>query len=450
MPIDTEVRKTCDGCGRSVKSRLGKDGETVLLPRGWRRIGDQSLCNDQHKGGTKVQGCISRRYYVRSFRAQIVGVDEFENDGRTWEDCRKALAAAGRDSARFGNWAVQQLYAADPAVGIPTSEWPKTKGGKPKLPTLPVVNLYRPELFPNISGGTISALGQMVRGWYTDRRYEVFMSLARSVESYRFGFLPVEVRAADWKLAAKDGKFIFRRVTIGPGKSWSLKVYCDTRNLAHLKACANGSAVPLALKIVRRSKQPIPGTNGKPTKAWFCRVSVLLPRTARRSSHVETTLTLGHDAESLLYGTLEDGSVFELPGTDLRKLIVGGDKADKKRQVDLSIYRGIMPKRKLARWSKDRTRACENRSRKIDYLVHCAAAALVRWCVSRRVTSVDYEITDRGFVPHFPWRKLRDYIACGLEAAGIGLHVVGVDSTDDASELEMESVALAEPERDTE
>lgn len=444
--MSADILATCSGCGRQVKAKLATDGETLKLPRGWRRIGGEMLCNDQGRGETKKSGCISRRYYVRSFRAQITGMAATE--ARTWEECRRAMAESARMSAAYGNWFTRELFAHDPAAATPPAEWPRTKDGKPKLPPLPVVNGYRPDLFPRLSGATISALAQMVRGWYSERRFEMFVALDRSIENYRFGFLPIEVRAADWKIKQAGDRYEFHGLTLAPGKSWAVSVYCDPRNLAHLKACANGTAEALALKVVRRTKQPIPGTNGKPTRAWFCRVSVLLPRTPRRASHAETTLTLGHDAESLLYGSLEDGSEFEYPGWDVRKMIVGGDKADRKRQQQDSLYRGVMPRRKLKRWRQDRTRASESRARKIDYQVHCAAAALVRWCRSRGVTSVDYEITDRGFVSHFPWRKLRDYIACGLEAADIALHVVGQESIDNGSDSN-DSVALAEPGRET-
>lgn len=404
------------------------------------------LCNDQFKGGKVVQGCISHRYYVRSFRVQITGLVEGANDGRTMEQFREGMRGAARESARYGNWLLAQLFAADGAANSPQREWLLTKDGKPKLPAMPAVNGYRPDLFPNISGASLSALSQIVTGFYREHRFETFVSLNRSVMNYRFGYLPIEVRAADWSIrrSGLDNRFAFHGITIQPGKSWAVKVYCDARSLAQLAMCADGAAVPLGIKVVRRTKQPIPGTNGKPVKAWFFRVAALLPRKPKRTSHQEITLALGHDPGALLFGSLEDSAeVFEFPGTDIKKLIVGGDRSDRKRQQQDSLYRGIMPRRKWKRWSQDRTRAAENRQRKLNYLLHCAAASLTRWCLSHGVTSVDYERTDRGFVPHFPWRKLKDYIACSLEAAGIALQVVGVESVDDRSDLESDSDALA-------
>ena len=202
----------------------------------------------------------------------------------------------------------------------------------------------------------------------------------------------------------------------------------------------------MGLKIVRRSKTL---GNGTPAKAWFFRVSVMLPRKPKRQSHQEITLTLGHDAESLLYGTLEGKEdVFEFTGASVREIIVNGDKADRKRQSELSMTRAFVSKRGWKRWSRKRTNVAENRQRQIAHQVKLAAASLVRWCRSRGVTSVDYETADRGFVPHFPWRALRDRIACALENESIDLHVLGAEPAENEANLNG-SVALAGPTGET-
>lgn len=445
-----EVQATCAGCGRAVKSRATQEG--VAIPRGWRVIGGELLCNDQHRGGTTITGCINRRYMIRAFRVEITGLaQESLDEGRTIGEFRAACSAAARESARYGNWLVQKMYAADPAASTAREAWPKTKDGKPKIPPLPVVASYAPAEFPGLSGAAMSGLSQMVRQWYEARRYENFVALNRTIENYKFGYLPVECRAADWQLARIAGekeRYAIRRLAIQPGKSWAVTVHCDVYNLARLRACLDGSAKSLSLKIVRGTKRAWPGSNGQPTKAWFLRVSGIFPRpTAQRERHVERTLTLGHDAESLLFGTLEDGGVFELPGVELRTLIVGGQRSDRKRQIDNSLLRGVMPRRKAKRWRENRTRLCERRQRKIDALIRAHAAALVRWAERQRVTSIDYEITDRGFLPSFPWRRLRDYIACGCEAAGIALHLIG-DAPAEAGANE--SAAFAGPRSETE
>jgi hypothetical protein len=278
---------------------------------------------------------------------------------------------------------------------------------------------------------------QMVRGWYSERRFELFVTMARSVDNYRFGRLPVEVRAADWKIASYDankGVGVVRGLTVGPGKSWAAKIYCDVRNRQRFALLTSGDAIPLALKIVRGTKEPFPGATTR-SKAWFVRVSAMFPRSERQRSKSLRTLTLGHDPGSLLFGYLDDVSAgrpnqpddetFEFHGDAVREMIVGGDRSDRRRQQDHSLTRPLMSRRKFRRWRLDRTRRCENRARKIDMQLRLAAAALVRWCQQRGVDDVIYDTSDRGFVPHFPYRRLRDYIGCGLEAAGVSLVTTG-------------------------
>ena len=114
------------------------------------------------------------------------------------------------------------------------------------------------------------------------------------------------------------------------------------------------------------------------------------------------------------------------------------------RQQDSSLIRGIWSNRKAARWAANRTAKCEARQRKIGKLLEVYAAALARWCVSHGVTSVDYDVTDRGFLPHGPWRRLADRINTSLENEGIALHVLGKTKQDDSGALAGPKVANEE------
>lgn len=416
MKTDLKPTQICAVCGLERKTRPNKDGG-LKLPKGWRKLPEPTC-----------KACAAKSYYTRGFRIEISGLAE----EREFKEFRAALSAAAKASARFGNWLVQKLYAADLAA-MPVLE--KTKDGKTKLPPCPSVDYYRDAVaaFPELSGGCISGLGQMVRQWYSARRYEALVSLNRSVENYRFGFLPVEVRKQDWSLREQEGKLVIR-AAVQPGKSWLVKIYADRFNFARLKQIQAGDAIPLGCKIVRATKQPIAGSNAPPRKAWFFRISAMFPRTVKRKSHQEVTLTLGHEANQLLFGALEDSDeVFEFPGLELRKMIVGGDRTERRWQGEISMRRGIWSKRKQARWSLDRTRRCENRQRKIAAQLKLIAAALTRWCKSHGVTSVDYEVKDMGFIPHFPWRKMRDDMHNALEREGIALNVVDTNQESSAA-----------------
>ena len=400
------------GCGKQVKAKPNKDGG-IKLPRGWRRIDDVLLCRD----------CTKAKYYTRSVRVEITGLADDEE--RETKEFRAACSAASKASARCANWLVQRLLAADLAL----APLGTTKDGKQKLPPCPEVDYYRAacDMFPELAPASIVTLSKMVRDWYRARRWEALVALNRSVETYRFGRLPIEIPKQAWRLEEVDGKFVIRS-QVGPGKSWRVKVYATGRELATLRGIVAGDAIPLALKIVRQSKTL---ANAQVVKAWFFRLSVMLPRKAPRQSHQEITLTLGHDPGALMFGSLEGSEdVFEYPGEVLRKLIVGGDQSDKKRQRELSLARGLVSRRQLARWGQDRTAVCENRQRKINYQLKLCAAVLARWCKSHGVTSVDYDTTDRGFLIHCPWYALKAAIANALERENVALHILETENTE--------------------
>lgn len=410
MPASSTTAELSCGCqcGKTIKARPSKDGGPKT-PKGWRKLVGVFTCPE----------CVRSAYYTRGFRVEIRGLAEGEE--RDVKEFRAALAAASKASARFGNWYVQRLFAADLAAS-PTLD--KTKDGKDKLPPMPEMYVY-PEAvkaFPELSGGCIAGLTQMVRGWYAKRRWEALVALNRSVENYRFGYLPVEVRKQDWSLKSlADGKFCIK-CAVAPGKSWLVGAWADSINLTRLRQIAKGDAIPLAMKIVRGSKTL---ANGERVKSWFFRISAMFPRTPKRNTHKEITLTLGHDPGCLLFGSLEGSDdVFEFPGVSVREIIVNGDKADKKRQQQASMCRQFTSRRGAERWGRHRSKLCEKRNRQIGKQIELAAASLARWCVSHRVTSVDYDTRSMGFVCHFPWHALKQKIHDVLEREGIALHVL--------------------------
>ena len=406
---------TCPGCSRERKTAMAKDG-TPKTPTGWCKMTDGSLlCGE----------CVNKRFYRRSVRVKIVGLVETD-DERDIKQFHADLWKAARASARFANWYVRQLFVADPA-NVP--DLPKTKDGRVKLPPMPEVAFYEPALFPDLAPASIVALGKMVRGWYVAHRYETFVKLDRSVGSYRLGFLPIEIPKQAWSLTVgPDGKFSLR-TQVGPGRSWNVRVYADACNLATIRKMLDGKVTPLGLKLVRASANSAAGSSAPSRKAWFFKIGALIERTTARVSRQEITLTLGHDAgASSLERSTAATTCLNFREIPCARIIVGGDKRDKTMQHEQSLRHGIWSRRKLKRWGQDRTAMANNRRRKVEDQIKLAAASLARWCRSHGVTSVDYDIRDRGFVSHFPWFALRASIFSALEAHGIALHVMGSEA----------------------
>lgn len=413
----TDLFAVCDGagCESRKKTKPAKAGG-LKVPLGWKRIGGELLC----------PACVDARYYTRAIRVPIVGLYDSGRNPGDWAECRRSLTAAATEMARFANWYVQRLYAADLACA-PSLE--RTKDGKVKLPTCPEIEDYyarATRAFPALAPTAIVAASKMVRGWYVARRFEALVELKRSVENYRWGYLPIEIPAQAWSLReTADGK-LWVRTQVGPGTSWDVAILPDYPALHYLRQIMTNVAVPLGLKIVRGQRPH----QGKRIDCWMFRVAARLPRQAPRGKLQEVTLTLGHDAESLLFGHVEGiDEVFEFGGATLKSIIVGGDKSERLARVE-SRARCEWSRRKRERWARHDGLGAQKRADKIKDQVKLAAAELARWADRQRVTSVDYDTTDRGFVPHFPWHALRQAISCALERRGIALHDVTPEPAD--------------------
>lgn len=195
--------------------------------------------------------------------------------------------------------------------------------------------------------------------------------------------------------------------------------------------------------FVRRARAPRPGES-KRVRVWYLRVSAQVPRPAKRKPRglTERTLTLGFDAESLLYGTIEGvEEPFIYPGYELRKNIVKFERLDRRRQIDNSLHYEGWSRRKAKRWAQDRTAACDKRLAKIKAELALCAATLVRVCQRHDVTAVDFDTTPRGFLDTFPYAALKQRIKTSLENAGIAAHFLAGNET---------QVAFAGPGSETE
>lgn len=417
-----ECVATCAVCGRTQKARPAKAGG-VKTPRGWKKVADGLRCRE----------CTRSAMFARSVRTRIVAVED--DKGRDAKAFYQALYAASNDAAAFANWYIQQLYKADEGT------LPIARDGK--LPACPQVDFYgqATRLFPRLAPTSICSLAQMVRGWYAADRFACLLLKNRMVRTFKTLELPIPVHVQSWRFDGEAGGGIAIKAQIGPGHSWRFIVRTDGSELGRLKSLIAGDGERGAAMFVKRRRAKRPGESTPPPKVWQFRIAGLFPRRAPRQSHQEVTLRLGFDAGMLLFGALEDSDdVYELYGCDAKKIIVGGDRSDRIRQVDASKMRGLWSRRKVRRWQADRTIACERRAKKLGKLIELYAADLARWCRSHGVTAVDFDATDRGFMPHFPYAQLRGRIACALENIGIALHVLDADGEPLAEQRKQEAL----------
>lgn len=416
---------TCCLCGTQPKGKKGaayvpkllKTGE-LAAPRGWKRSG----------AGLRCPACTQANYLNRSIRVRLVNMAN--DDWSEFAACRQHLAAASGQVAQFSNWLLQQLLAADLAMAPYAGN---------ELPPCPKIDYYdeATRLFPAIAPRGLCTAAQMVTSYYRERRFAVLVAKQRNVDTYRWDGLPVPVSNQAWKIVSIDAAGILLRIQGAAGKSWLIKAYADGINWQRMKQLFAGEAEGGAAFFVRRARKPQPGEPRGATRkrSWFLRISARVPKPSFRKSRgvALKVLTLGHDAESLLFGVTDDPAdePLELPALDLRTQVAGHIKRDAKRQIDATTWYRQMPARKRRRWAARRRAACDKANAKVAYTIKCVAAELARMCEARGIGEVNYDTTDRGFLPRFPYFKLRSAIACALENAGIMLHVTGAAGADE-------------------
>lgn len=423
--IDKRIPVNCCECNTDYAPKQGgakvaKDG-LPKTPKGWSRYGDGFLCRN----------CRNSRYMSRTIRCEVASVAESE--ARQWGEFVTAAYAASQQCKRFANWYWARLFAADPATD-PSTWTTKTskKTGKELtvLPSLPDVPWYRAtKIFTDVSPSVLVQLSQQVRGVYCTDRWEVLVSNERTVRCCRRKTLTIPCPSQRWKLVTlPDGRFGVT-LAVGPGKSWALRLTVDAYNREYLKQLVAGEAMQRGtanLKLVSRERRS--GESAEPVKRWTLFVAGMFARpNTKRKKAATRTLTLGHDAKCLWVGSLLDddsGELWEFPAVRLRERLTSHGMRDRRKQIDNSQMPRRLSKRAMRRLKQARTGHCDRHAEFVDKESEQQIAALVRRCVAAGVDCVEYEITDRGWTPHFPWRRLRDKLAIALENEGIALHVL--------------------------
>lgn len=417
VPRDGRVRAQCGHCRRDFAPDKGgaqrsKDGGPKT-PKRWTKLGDGKFLCDV---------CRAAQFVVRVIRCEVGDVAEAES--RDKQEFIAAAYQASQELAKFGNWFLQRLYAADPATDPKT--WTKNSKGQDALPALPEVPFYEAtRIFTGVSPRVLCQAAQNVRGHYAQDRFNVFVSLLRSTRSYKKTTLPLPIPNQAWQFIVLPDGQIGASIAVGPGKNWKLRLRIDAANREYARQIMEGVAIQRgAAMLVLRRREVYAGENkGSFVKRWTLKVVACFPRKKARQSHREVTLELGHDAKCLWVGRIlddQEGELWEFPAVRLKERLVSHLHRDQRRQIDNSR----LSRRARRRLGQNRTRHCDHNNFFVQKETEQQIAALVRRCVSAGVTTVQYEITDRGWAKHFPWYRLRQKLAIALENEGLALHVL--------------------------
>ena len=374
------------------------------IPRQWHR---------DPAGNPICAACWGRRYVLRAVTIPVVG----PVDG-TWPELRESLRAAWADATALSNWLMTELYARD-----------VRRGGQEKLPPQPKTYLYPEarERFPGIPSQTVASMEHAIAGKYRAARYKLLWTGEVSLPTYRYP-APCVVPDRGWRAKYDKDNVPLVLVRLG-SRRWTLRLRGGRefrRQLAAFAQMVSGEAKAGELALYRRRVNASDHRNGTHERdsgkqlahhRIMCKMVAWIPRQPSRAG--EGVLFARTDKDSLLIA---------LNAKDERLWVLNGDQV-KRWEAE--------HRRKLNRWSDDQK--AENRPpefqskrevsvmkyrHRIDSTCHETAAQLVNYAARRRFATIRYNDTEHGFVPRFPWDRLRSLLREKADAAGIEFELV--------------------------
>lgn len=434
--IDQKVDITCSVCSTvKATNKTAKDG--ARLPPSWKRNVDGApICNT----------CWSRQYVIRAIAVPIATIDgAATNEARreAWKEFRTAVRGGWTNCRRVANWAIRELAKAEPAVD------PQA----PRLPKAAPIYLYgmgKPWDRWGLTAATANAVLRFAEQRYRACRFEQFMGTA-SIPTIRQMPLPLISKDVHVGYGVEAAPLVSFGLL---GRRWTVQLRRGVRwhhtatQFRHLVANPHLLCEcqlldwdkDVAVKLV----------------AWFPRN----PGTERRA---DRTFTLTTTATSFWDGEL-NGRSWQLNADHVRGWNAEHNRKLEREKLAGAKHRvnpeqmGMTAPERLRTTIVDHDNAMQRLREDMKYekrrpasaeeLMYARMAAMTEkhrnrmktWCqqaaamatgVARRGRCgvIAYNDACQDFMPHFPWRQLRDCLIHSCESAGIGFeHVNGAAS----------------------
>lgn len=404
---------SCSGCGASRDAKATSKGNS-RLPRGWKRHDERTFCGK----------CWGDKFILRAVTFPIVGPV-----GRDWPELRKALAEAWGQSTRLANWFATELYAAD------VRREPEVK----KLPAMPQTYLYPKarERFPDFPSSLLVTVEHAVSGKYRSKRYELLWTGETSLSNFRYPF-PYPIRSADWKAKFVDERPVVRCSIAREMFDLRLRGGSEfRRQLAAFRQIVDGQAVQGELSIYRMRAAESDGRNGvaanepgRVTYRIMAKLVAWLPRKERAAKEGERFFSLRTDADSLLYGILQDRETPWILNADRVRDWSQQHRRWLQRMADDSKAETRKPKRRRRRKLAEYDHRAEKYRNRMKSFIQETAAAVAGFCLRNKVTRVKYDDANKDYVDGFPWHELKSRLAVKLDEVGVEFELPNAASGD--------------------
>lgn len=405
------IKLSCSHCGETKEVKPTPNGEP-RLPRGWKRL-DGVFCSK----------CWSLKYAIRAVTIPVTG----PLDSSDWPAFRESLKTVWRHATRLSNWAQTTLYARDVRRGEDDA----------KLPPMPTCYLYGEarDGFHGWNDGTLdkASAGDILQSCeqrYRSQRYEVLWTAERSLASYRYP-QPYPFRPDNIRLGLDDDGRMQASIRIA-GVRWMVRLAGGSqyrRQLAGLRQLLENSELMAqgAVYQVASNKgdhrNGVSGRNNGNGGGYQSRVMLKVvgwfPVSERDA---KGTLFVRTDADSLIVA---------LDAKDVRLWFYNGDHAKRiclKHQDHMRRLKRLSDDRKAERRKPNREglpyqEMVSNVSKKdrdrLTTMCLEVSASLVNFAKRRKMKTVQYDDSERGFSEYFPWAKLKLMVKQKCRASGI-------------------------------
>lgn len=375
-----------------------KETKSDRVPKGWKRHQEKIWC---HK-------CWNRAYVLRAVTVPVLG----PADKGEWPAFRQALKAAWADTTALANWAADEFYARD-----------ERRSDQPKCPPMPRTYLY-PEAraaYPALPSQTVAAALHAVEGKYRATRYEAMWTRERALPTHRYP-VPFTAPNQGWAAEMIDQRPCVH-VRIGD-RRWTLVLRGGQefrRQLADIRAIISGDAVQGELAILRarsresdhRSGMAERADNGQAQWRIMAKMVGWFPRRAPGEKSGRMLLRTAGDA-IIVAVDVEGERIWRENADHLRRWIAEYDRQRQRWSEDVKAEQRPVPS-----FAARRDAATEKQRNRVNSAINEITSHVAKFAERRRVSEVEFDDTDRSYLPSFPWFNFREMLMRKLDERGI-------------------------------
>ncbi|MPY88950.1 MAG: hypothetical protein GEU99_13605 [Luteitalea sp.] len=387
----------CAGCGNERAQPVSAQSGRFRMPAGWKRLEGRLWC----------PACKRRRFVLRAIALPVSGPSD-----ATWPELRAALHEAFGETTRCANWLVTELYARDRHRQRGDGHLPKMRGSY----------LY-PEarsLFPALASQTLASLERQVRAKYRAARLDLVWRHAVSLPTYRYPTpLPMPSRMWDlvlhgqrWHLSVRIGdRRWLLRLRQGPGM-W--------RQIRVLQQVAAGTVEAGEATLYEiRARRGDHRSDGTRERRLMVKLAVWLAR--REAREARDTLIVRTAPHAFVTAQIAgQDHVWTLNADHVRRWIAETTRRQQRLREDVEVD-CRHPASERSDLAVIQRRLSAQLRRRLHSWTHQATAQLIACAQRRRVATIAWEDTDRGYVPSYPWHQFVTTLTDKAAAVGISV-----------------------------